>query len=231
MAGKTSVLWSTVGKKLIMALTGLAMFLFLIGHLSGNLLLFRGDGTAFNQYSHFLIGLGWLLVAVELVLLAFFLGHAAAGVLTAWGNRKSRPERYNRYASAGEPSRMNVSSKTMIWTGIVLFVFVTLHVYTFKYGPGVEQGYVVEIGGERVRDLHRLVIETFQNPLYVLWYVAAMIFLGFHLRHGFWSAFQSLGAYSPRFTPIINWVGYVFAVILGLGFLAIPVWIYFQGVS
>jgi len=214
-----------------MALTGLAMVVFLIGHLSGNLLLFKSDPTPFNQYSHFLISTGWLLVVVELILLAFFVGHIVSGVTVAWKNRQARPHGYAKSASAGSPSQLTLSSKTMIWTGVVLFVFIALHVYTFKYGPGIEQGYVTEIHGEKVRDLHRLVIEVFQNPLYVFWYVAAMLFLAFHLRHGFWSALQSIGAFHPRLTPLVRAVGYVLAVVLGLGFLAIPLWIYIQGVS
>ncbi len=231
MSGKPSVFWSTVGKKVVMALTGLAMIVFLIGHLSGNLLLLKGDSTAFNQYSHFLISTGWLLVVVELILLAFFVGHIVSGVTVAWKNRRARPHRYAKSATAGDPSQMSLSSKTMIWTGVVLFVFVTLHVYTFKYGPGIEQGYVTEVHGEKVRDLYRLVVEVFQNPLYVFWYVAAMLFLGFHLRHGFWSAFQSIGAFHPRLTPLVRVVGYILAAALGLGFLAIPLWIYMKGVS
>lgn len=231
MSGKVSALWSTVGKKVVMAATGLAMFVFLIGHLAGNLLLFSDDPGPFNQYSHRLISLGGLLVVVELILLAFFLGHIVSGISVTWNNRKSRTSRYEKYKSAGKPSQQTLSSSTMIWTGIILFIFVPLHVYTFKYGPGIEQGYVAEVGGERVRDLHRLVAETFQNPIYVLWYVGAMVFMGFHLRHGFWSAFQSLGAYHPRYTPLIRTVGYVLAAVLGLGFLAIPIWIYLQGVS
>ena len=80
-----------------------------------------------------------------------------------------------------------------------------------------------------MRDLHTLVWEVFQNPIYVAWYVGALIFLGFHLRHGFWSAFQSLGVHHPRFTPVIYSVGILVAIIISVGFLGIPLWIYFTG--
>lgn len=229
MAFQASSIWSTLGKKILMAITGIAMVLFLIGHLSGNFLLLSGDPDPYNSYSHFLISLGWGLVAVELVLLAFFLIHVVSAISVVRNNRKSRPNRYHRYQSAGKPSKKNLASSTMIWTGIVLFVFTALHLYTFKYGPGIAEGYTAEIHGQQVRDLYRLVIEVFQNPWYVLWYVGAMIFMGFHLRHGFWSAFQSLGVHHPKYTRLIYTVGVILAIVLGVGFLLIPVWIYFQG--
>ncbi len=229
MASKASALWSTLGKKVLMAVTGIAMVGFLIGHLAGNFLLLTGDPDPYNAYSDFLIGLGWGLIVIELVLVAFFLVHVAAAVSVTRANRASRPGRYQRYRSAGEPSKQNVASRTMIWTGVVLFVFTVLHLYTFKYGPGEAEGYVSVIDGEQVRDLYRLVIEVFSNPWYVLWYVAAMAFMGFHLRHGFWSGFQSLGLHHPQYTRLIQVAGILLAIVLGVGFLLIPVWIYFLG--
>ncbi|MFQ5738154.1 MAG: succinate dehydrogenase cytochrome b subunit [Acidobacteriota bacterium] len=232
MPRKAPELSSTVAKKVLMALTGLALFVFLVGHLGGNLLLFSGDPVVFNSYSHVLVSSGWVLIVVELLLLTVFLAHIVQAIWVTWKNRQARPERYHRVKSAGRPSRKTLASSTMIWTGLILLVFTALHLYTFKYGPGIQQGYATQINGEQMRDLHRLVSEVFHRPLYVLWYVAAMTFLGFHLRHGFWSAFQSLGAYHPRYTPVVSALGYIFALLLGLGFLAIPLWIYFfQGVS
>ncbi len=221
---------TTVGQKLLLALTGLLLFAFLIGHLLGNLLLFLEDPSPFNRYADTLVNLGWPLILVEIFLLAAFIAHIAAAVSVTWRNRKARPIGYQKFKSAGEPSQKSLASSTMIWTGLVLLVFTVLHIYTFKYGPGVEEGYVSEIDGQRIRDLHRLVMEVFRDPLYVCWYVGAMIFLGFHLRHGFWSAFQSLGLQHPRYTPLIFTVGYISAVILGLGFLGIPLWVYLQEV-
>ncbi len=229
MALKASTWWSTLGKKLLMAATGLAMVGFLIGHLAGNLLLLAGDPEPYNAYSHFLISLGWVLIAIELVLLTILLVHVVAAISVSWTNRKSRQDRYQRYRTAGRSSKQNLASSTMVWTGVVLLVFTALHLYTFKYGPGEAEGFVAEVEGEQVRDLYRLVIEVFQNPWYVLWYVGAMTFMGFHLRHGFWSAFQSLGVHHPRYTPLIYTAGILLAVVLGVGFLLIPVWIFFLG--
>ena len=92
---------------------------------------------------------------------------------------------------------------------------------------GLAEGYATSIEGEPMRDLHRLVIEIFQNEIYVAAYVLVMLFAGFHLRHGFWSAFQSLGANHPWMSPIIYAAAAIFAVTIATGFLAIPIWIYF----
>jgi succinate dehydrogenase / fumarate reductase cytochrome b subunit len=137
---------------------------------------------------------------------------------------------YYKVTGAGKPSRKSPGSTTMIYTGIVVFVFLILHLKTFKFGPDIADGYVVQISGESMRDLYRLVVEVFSNKWYVLWYVMAMIPLGLHLSHGFWSAFQSLGAYHPRYTPVLYAAGYAFAVAIAGGFLIIPLWIYFRGV-
>ncbi len=89
----------------------------------------------------------------------------------------------------------------------------------------------MEIGGVIMRDLYRLTVEVFQSPIYTVWYVVSMTLLGFHLRHGIWSAFQSLGVNHPRYTPIINGFGYLFAVIMGIGFVALPVVLFLRGGS
>jgi succinate dehydrogenase / fumarate reductase cytochrome b subunit len=113
----------------------------------------------------------------------------------------------------------------MIYTGIVLFVFLVIHLKTFKFGPF----YTTDVDGVAMRDLHTLVWEVFQNPLYVVGYSLALILMGFHLRHGFWSAFQSLGVSHERYSPIIYTLGILTAVGLAVGFLGIPVYIYLMG--
>lgn len=229
MPNLSKVLWSSVGKKFFMAITGLAMIIFLVEHLSGNLLLFNPNPDPFNKYSDFLIGFGSILIVAELILLAILVYHMIVGISIIIGKKKARPEAYAKTASAGGPSKKTLSSTTMIYTGILIFVFLVIHLKTFKYGPGINEGYVATMDGERVRDLHRLVMEVFQKPGYVIWYVVAMLFLGSHLWHGFWSAFQSLGVNHPKYTPIIYTIGILVAIVLAAGFLAIPVWIYFTG--
>ena len=221
----SKAIWSSVGKKFLMALTGLAMAIFLIEHLSGNLLLFSENPDPFNKYSHFLISFGWLIIVAELILIAILIFHIISGVAIAIGKKKARPVKYHKTAKAGNPSKKTIASTTMIYTGVLIFVFLVIHLKTFKFGPY----YTTTVDGVKMRDLHRLVIEVFQEPGYVIWYVAALVFLGFHLRHGFWSALQSLGAYHPRYTPIIYTIGIILAVVLAAGFIGIPIWIFFTG--
>lgn len=228
MATSESAFWSTLARKLFLAVTGLCLFGFVCVHLAGNLLLFVG-ADAFNQYSHKLISLGPALYVIETILALIFLIHMYTAITVTWGNWSARTSRYAKSVSRGGPSHLTISSKTMIWTGLLLLAFTIVHLVTFKYGPGISEGYVTTIDGQQVRDLYRLVVESFRNPLYSLYYVVSMAFLGFHLRHGFWSAIQSLGGYHPRLTPVVYGLGLVAAIVLGVGFLVIPVWFFFGG--
>jgi len=219
-------LWSSVGKKIVTGITGLALVVFLIEHLYSNLLYFSSDSDAYNENAHFLTSLD-LVYVLELGLLTFFVVHIIVGVSIYLRKRKARPDGYATYRSAGKPSRQSLSSRTMIVTGLVLLVFLVIHIISFKYGPGIEEGFVVTINGEPVRDLKRLLEEKFQHPVYAFGYPFVMILLGFHLRHGIWSAFQSLGAMSPRLTPVVYTLGGVLAVLIAVGFLVLPLLIFF----
>ena len=219
---------SPVGKKLIMALSGLGLVIFVITHLLGNLSLYRADGTTFNTYAYTLESLGVILYLLEIGLVGTFLVHIAVALGLTKSNRDARPIAYRSLRSKGGHTLSNVSSRNMIVTGLVLLGFLILHIWQFKYGPGTDAGYVVKKNGVVQRDLHRLVYETFKNPLYVVIYSGAMIFLGLHLRHGFWSAFQSLGAMNARLTKPVYALGVALAVLLAAGFLFIPLWIFFD---
>ena len=197
---------------------------FVIGHLLGNLSLFVGPDS-FNLYTYKLTQLGALLYVIEFGLVAVFLIHAVAGISVYLKKRKARPDSYSKAGNAGGNSQKSVSSQSMIWTGLLLFVFTWLHLKTFKFGPH----YTTTIDGVTMRDLYRLVIEVFQSPTYVIGYVLIMILLGVHLRHGFWSAFQSLGVTNPRLKPAIYSLGILISLVLAVGFLTIPVWILFGG--
>ncbi len=231
MAVSFGVIWSSVGRKILMSLTGLLLFTFVVGHLAGNLPLLTGDPDPFNKYGHFLVSLGGLLIVVELVLVGCLLVHVWTAIAIALGKRHARPDRYAKQKGAGGASRKTVGASTMVYTGLVTLVFIVLHLITFKWGPGVPQGYVTQIDGVEMRDLHRLVVETFSRPGPVVGYVAAMVVLGFHLSHAFWSAFQSLGFYHHRYTRILYAGGRTVAFLIALGFLVIPVWIYFAGAA
>jgi succinate dehydrogenase / fumarate reductase cytochrome b subunit len=217
-----------VGKKVLTGITGIAWILFTIAHLLGNFQLFLNDGgAAFNAYTKFLESQGVLLYIAEAGLVLTLLLHAAIGINIWLGKRRARPVGYTKYVSAGEPSAQNLSSRTMIVTGSILMIFLVAHIWTFKFGPGMAEGYVTTIDGEPARDLYKLVIETFKKPVYVIGYSVVMLLLGMHLRHGFWSAFQSLGAIKPSARKTMQFAALVVGVLLAVGFLSIPVYIYF----
>ena len=170
--------------------------------------------------------MGWLIIAAEFVLIAILILHMYSASKVWIGKRKARPEDYKVKADAGRASKKTFASTTMIYSGILLFVFLVVHLKTFKFGAF----YTSTVDGVEIRDLHRLVWEVFQNPVYVVGYVLILIFMGFHLRHGFWSAFQSLGVSHPKYSPIIYAVGIITALVLAVGFIGIPIFIYIMGV-
>jgi succinate dehydrogenase / fumarate reductase cytochrome b subunit len=212
---------SSVGTKMIVALTGLGFAAFLVLHLAANLLVLV-DEAAYNEYSHHLISNPLIYVA-EAGLVLLFLTHAYKAVTNYFANRTARGGAYEMKTRAGHTSRKSLASTTMIVTGTWLLVFMVLHLKTFKFGPWYETP-----GGD-MRDLARLVNEVFRAPLYVVFYVLSMAVVGLHLRHGVSSAFQSLGLAHPRYTPFILKAGIVVAVVMGLGFALIPVVIYLAG--
>jgi succinate dehydrogenase / fumarate reductase cytochrome b subunit len=223
MAPRTQWLFSTVATKVLVGLTGLSLVGFLCVHLAGNLLLYFGP-AAFNAYSHALISNPFV-IPLELGLLAIFVTHVLQAATNWWSDRGARPVAYQVKRGAGGRSRKSVASSTMIWTGSVMFVFVAVHIATMKYGAW----YPATIHGEDGRDLYRLVREVFQHPAWVAFYVACMAVVGFHLWHGFSSAFESLGLSGPRVTPRVVAFGKVLAVLVGAGFFFIPLYIFFLG--
>jgi succinate dehydrogenase / fumarate reductase cytochrome b subunit len=220
MPSRVSFLSSTVWTKVLIAITGLAMFVFLIAHMAANLLLFVGP-EAYNGYSHKLITNPAIYVA-EAGLAALLAIHVFKA-LTNWArNRSARPAAYEKKTWAGHTSRKTVASSTMIYTGVVIFVFLLLHLKTFKFGPWYDTVH----GGETMRDLYTLVIEIFRDPVYVVGYTVVMGLVLLHLRHGVSSAFQSLGVNHPVYNRLILGAGYAFAVLLGIGFALPPIWIF-----
>lgn len=215
---------SQVGRKILTGLTGFLLLFFIIFHLAGNLAIF-GDPDAMNSYSHFLHKLGPLLWLARAGLVVIFAVHAWIGISIWLGKRKARPTDYNVYSSKGGPSKQSLSSRSMAFTGFVLLVFVVVHVNTFALGDAQP----VEVNGEQMTDIKSLVIETFQNPFYAFGYTFVMILLGAHLGHGIWSAFTSLTLRSPKASAMIYTIGAVVAVLLAVGFLFIPLYIYFGG--
>jgi succinate dehydrogenase / fumarate reductase cytochrome b subunit len=212
---------SSVGTKILIALTGLAFFGFLILHLAGNLLIMVGP-EAFNGYSHKLVANPLILIA-ELGLLAIFLLHVFKAVGAVVRNQQARPERYERKRWAHHTSRKTMSSSTMIVTGTIILIFTVIHLAHFKFGAY----YTDALHG--YRDLYRLVRETFVQPAWVVWYLIVMGLIGMHLRHGISSAFQSLGLEHPRYNAWVRALGITLAILVAGGFAIIPLWVFFTG--
>ncbi len=219
---------SSLGRKYIMSISGAGLVGFIIMHLLGNLTLLDPSGHSFNKYVKGLHDYGWLLVAAEIGLVAIFLLHIYMALRLTANYRAARPEAYAMLKTKGGPSKSSVGSRNMIVTGLLLLAFLIWHIWQFRFGPAESEGYVADINGVESRDLFRLVQETFTNPLYVGIYVVAMLFLALHLRHGFWSMFQSFGALYPRYSKAIYCTALVFAIVWAIGFIILPVAMYIQ---
>lgn len=203
----TAALGSSLGKKLMMAVTGLAFVGFLAAHLAGNLTLYAG-GAAFNAYAVKLHSLGPLLKVFESGLFLFALVHIITGLWLFVLNFKARPVRYAVDRSAGGRT---LSSQTMPYTGLLILAFVVFHLSNFTFSD--KQGTTI----------FEIVRSAFASPVYVLVYVAAMVVVGFHVRHGFWSAFQTIGANHPKYMPVIGAASVAAGLIVGFGFGLLPV--------
>ena len=212
---------SSVGTKLLMGLTGAALFVYMLLHLAGNALIFAGQDI-FNAYSHQLIS-NPLIIPIEIGLLAIFLIHIYKAIRMWMANSAARPVGYRKKELAGHTSRKSLSSSTMIWSGLFIMVFVVIHVKQFKFGSWYQT-----ISDDPIRDLYRTEVEVFQNPLWVAVYVIATLLVGLHLRHGFASAFQSLGLDHPLYTRRLTMLSIGLALLIGVGLAIIPVWVYFR---
>ena len=214
---------SSVGKKILTGITGLGLTLFVGAHLLGNLVLFISP-EAYNQLAHFIDSRGILLLLFELFLLVTVITHAGLGIVIRLNSERSRPIKYKMLKSAGTPSKQSLSSRSMLITGLVLLIFLIFHLSSFKFGTY----YPTSIDGVPMRDLAKLVIETFHNPFYTVGYLGVMILLGFHLRHGFWSAWQSLGLLSSSWSTGVYTIALFLALSIALGFIVLPLGIFFN---
>jgi len=212
---------SPIGSKIMMALTGLFLAIFLVAHLGANLLVFK-SAEEFNTYSDSLVS-SWLIYPAEIGLIFLFGYHAINGVVLAIKNRQARPTGYGHKRNTGdERSRKSLASTLMPVTGVLIFVFLIIHVATMKFGTY----YATSVDGEPMRDLFRLVIEKFTDPLWAGGYILAMLVLGLHLWHGLATFFMTLGIRQRSF---LTRAGQGLAVILVGGFLLIPTLIFLGG--
>jgi succinate dehydrogenase / fumarate reductase, cytochrome b subunit len=220
MTTRRSFLGSLITTKLIIGVTGILLFLYLILHIAGNLMVFLGP-EKFNHYSHALIS-NPLVVPVEIGLVVVFLIHLFKAIRMTFQNQSARPAKYAKKTWAGGESQKSLASSSMILTGIAILIFVPIHVKTFKYGAFYDIG-------DGVRDLYRTELENFSSPVAVALYVVMMVLVGLHLWHGVPSSFQSLGLNGPRFTPLIRAIGKISAVVIAGGFIVITLWVFLAG--
>jgi succinate dehydrogenase / fumarate reductase, cytochrome b subunit len=221
-------LTSSIGRKMVMALTGIFLTLFLAIHLLGNLQLLQNDGgQAFNIYAYFMTH-NPLIKTVSYLLYASILLHAVQGILLWRDNKAARGP--NRYAVTHTRSTEH-ASRSMGWLGVIIFVFIILHMYQFWFqmhwgnlGMVQYDGYTYE-----VKNLYVLVAQSYQNIGFVIFYVVSMAVVGYHLWHGFWSSFQTLGLNHKKYTPLIHWIGAAYSVIVPLLFALIPIVMHFRG--
>ena len=203
---------STNGKKVVMAVTGAILFLFVIGHMAGNLQIFEG-AAKLNAYGHFLHSIGELLWPVRIVLLLAVALHITATVQLALLKKKARPVGYSRK----EAIASSYASRTMYWSGPIVLAFVIFHLLQFTAGYIHPESQFIE------GDVYHNVVAGFQVWWVSIWYIFAVSLLGLHLRHGIWSMFQSLGFNHPRHTPILKSAAIVIAVVIVLGYISIPI--------
>ncbi|GAP43522.1 succinate dehydrogenase subunit C [Lentimicrobium saccharophilum] len=214
--------YSSITKKIIMALAGLFLISFLIVHLSINLLILKNDGReAFNLAAHFMVT-NPLIQTMQWVLFGGFIIHILVGVVLQIQNWMARPTRYKVEGY----SHTSFFSKFMIHTGAIILAFLILHLINFFFRAKFGEMPGVMIGDKHYEDMGLLVIEKFKNLPYVLMYIFWLLFLGFHLDHAFHSAIQSLGLNHNKYTPVVFGISRALAILIAGGFILIPLIIY-----
>jgi succinate dehydrogenase / fumarate reductase cytochrome b subunit len=211
---------SSIGKKMIVALSALGLMGFLVGHLAGNLLIFKGP-EAINTYAAKLHDLGLLLWVPRLGLLALVGVHIMATLQLAAQNRAARPQEYMADATL----RATRSSRLMVLSGLTILAFIIYHLLHFTVGN--LHGFYDDNGAYRLADgrmdVYKMMVTGFGVWFNSLFYLVAMLLLGSHLSHGVSSVFQTLGVTTPRTRPLFTLAGWVFAVVICGGFISIPV--------
>lgn len=210
---------STVGRKYIMGISGLVWMGFVLSHMAGNMLILVSPDL-YNAYGHAIVSNKPLLYGAESVLVLALIVHVMTAISLTVENRKAKGSRYavNPNGEKGP----TLASQTMGMQGSVILAFIILHLATFKYGTH----YDTVVNGVQMRDLHRLVVEVFQSPGYVLWYVVALILLMFHLSHGASSIFQSFGFLERKMQKGLRKFAWTYAIIVVAGFLSQPAYVF-----
>ncbi len=210
---------SSIGKKLVVAITGLGLVAFLFGHMAGNLKVYAGPDKI-NSYAAWLHSMPALLWAARLGLLACFFGHIVTTVLLVKQNRAARGEVGYAYNATVQASR---ASRTMIWSGIIILCFVIYHLmhYTMCIGNEYESASYIDAAGRH--DVYKMLVDGFSWFPASAFYIVSMALLCWHLSHGFASCFQTLGLRGERSWPLIKAAGYGVAAVIFIGNCSIPI--------
>jgi succinate dehydrogenase / fumarate reductase cytochrome b subunit len=216
------LLSDSIGRKVVMAITGLLMVLFVVGHMLGNWSIFAG-ANGINTYAEKLHGLPVVVWATRVVMLAAVLFHLVLSIQITLENNKANPSKY----AVDRSLRATFAGKNMIWTGLLLGAFIVFHLFhfTIRSVPGMEIVQVQELSGRF--DVFAMVAGAFGKAFTAVVYVVAMVSLFLHLSHGVQSTFQSMGLNNPKTMPGFVKFGTVLSVIFLLGYGSIPVAIFF----
>ncbi len=207
---------ATIGKKVIMAVTGCILFLFVLGHMIGNLQIYLGS-EQLNYYAEHLHKLAPLLWAVRLIMLAVVATHIYTAIQLWWLNRSARPAGYLKQGWV----HASFASRTMIYSGLIIGAFIVYHILHLTTGQAHPGGLQYLPDGNI--DVYTNVVNGFRQIPASAVYIVAMIALWFHLSHGVWSMFQSVGINHPRLTPKLEKCGLFMATLIAAGDISIPV--------
>lgn len=218
----SGIFTSSIGKKLLMSLAGIFLIVFLLVHMGLNLVVLKNPDT-YNKVAHFM-STNVLIKIFEIILFGGFLLHIIYALILQIQNWIARPSRYNK----ANYSNTSFFSKFMIHTAAIILVFLVIHMMDFylkaKFGNAAE----VIVDGVHYHDFATEILDKFKMLPYVIFYIAAIVFLGFHLVHGFQSAFKTLGWDNRTYTPVIQVLAIVYCSIVVAGYSLIPVLIYFS---
>jgi succinate dehydrogenase / fumarate reductase cytochrome b subunit len=203
------LLGSSVGKKILMAVTGLCLIGFLTVHLLGNVMAFAG-AEAFNGYAAKLHSLQPYLSVFNLGLAILGLVHVVIGTLLFFENLKARPTKYKIYKN---PGGRTIGSNTMPYTGVLILIFVIFHLLKFTFVD------------KSVTPIYQQMTAAFANPEWVFLYVVAIVIVAVHISHGFWSMFQTFGMNNSRHLPLIMKLGLLVTLVFGIGFGILPIYL------
>jgi succinate dehydrogenase / fumarate reductase cytochrome b subunit len=220
----SGIFTSSIGKKLMMSLAGIFLIIFLLVHLGINLLVILfDDPMVYNKAAHFMSS-NVLIKIFEVILFGGFLLHIIYALILQIQNWLARPKRYVR----ANYSNTSFFSKFMIHTALITLAFLAIHFADFYFKAKFGHATEIDVDGVMYHDFASEIVDKFKQLPFVIFYVAAFIFLGFHLIHGFQSAFKTLGMDNRRYTPVIQFLATIYSVIVVAGYTIIPILIYFE---